>query len=82
MLVSLAAALLVTAGPIRGRNWFRTAYFLPVVTTLVAVAVVWRYFYHARVGLLNHALSFLGIGPVDWLGDPLWAMPAIIVMAV
>jgi len=61
---------------------FRTAYFAPVVTTLVAVAVVWRFVYHPRFGLLNYALSFLGIGQIDWLGDPAWAMPAIILMAV
>jgi multiple sugar transport system permease protein len=52
------------------------------VTTLVAVAVVWRYLYHPRFGLLNYGLGWFGIGPVDWLGDPRWAMPAIILLAV
>jgi len=52
------------------------------VTTLVAVAVVWRYMYHPRYGLLNWMLALVGVGPVDWLGDPRWAMPAIILMAV
>jgi multiple sugar transport system permease protein len=56
-------------------------FFVPVVTTLVAVAVVWRYLYHPRYGVLNYGLHFLGIAPVDWLGDPRWAMPAIILMA-
>ncbi len=79
---SLAAALLLQSKLIRFKGLFRTAYFAPVVTTLVAVAVVWRYVYHPRYGLLNYALSFVGIGPVDWLGDPQWAMPAIILMAV
>jgi multiple sugar transport system permease protein len=53
-----------------------------VVTTLVAIAVVWRYLYHPRYGLLNYALGLLGIDPIDWLGDPNWAMPAIILLAV
>jgi len=53
-----------------------------VVTTLVAVAVVWRYLDHPRYGLVNQALGMIGIGPIDWLGDPHWAMPAIIVLAV
>jgi multiple sugar transport system permease protein len=53
-----------------------------VVTTLVAVAVVWRYLYHPRLGLLNHVLARLGVDPIDWLGDPAWAMPAIIILAV
>jgi len=80
--VSLAAALLVDAKVVRGRALFRTVFFLPVVTTLVAVAVVWRYLYHPRYGLLNQLLGAIGIDPIDWLGDPHWAMPAIILMAV
>jgi multiple sugar transport system permease protein len=55
---------------------------MPVVATLVAVAVVWRYLYHPRHGLLNVALGWLGVAPVDWLGDPDWAMPSLIAMAV
>lgn len=80
--VSLGAALLIQARLTCCRSFFRTAFFLPVVTTLVAVAVVWRYLYHPHYGLLNYGLSYLGLGPVDWLGDPNWAMPAIILMAV
>jgi multiple sugar transport system permease protein len=80
--VSLGAALLVNARTVRLRGLFRTVYFTPFVTTLVAIAVVWRYLYHPRYGLLNYLLGHIGIGPVDWLGDPRWAMPAIIVMAI
>jgi multiple sugar transport system permease protein len=80
--VSLGAALLVNARLVRFKSFFRTIYFAPVVTTLVAVAVVWRYLYHPRFGLLNYALGFVGIGPIDWLGDPAWAMPSIILLAV
>jgi multiple sugar transport system permease protein len=79
--VSLGAALLVNARLVRFKGVFRTIFFLPVVTTLVAVAVVWRYVYHPRFGLLNQAIGLIGLGPVDWLGDPRWAMPAIILMA-
>jgi len=80
--LSLVAALLVSDRAVRLRALFRTMFFLPVVTTLVAVAVVWRYIYHPRFGLLNYALGAVGIGPIDWLGDPRFAMPAIILMAV
>jgi len=80
--VSLGAALLLNAKLVRWRSFFRTIYFTPFVTTLVAVAIVWRYLYHARYGLLNYALGALGVAPIDWLGDPHWAMPAIILMAV
>jgi multiple sugar transport system permease protein len=79
---SLAAALLVNARLTRLRPLFRTAFFLPVVTTLVAIAVVWRYLCHPRVGLVNQLLAHLGVAPIDWLGDPLWAMPAIIAMSI
>ena len=79
---SLGAALLLNAKAIRLRGLFRTIYFAPVVTTLVSVAIVWRYLYHPKYGLLNFLLGGLGIGPVDWLGDPHYAMPAIIFLAV
>jgi len=80
--VSLAAALLVNARLTRWKAFFRTAFFLPVITTLVATAIVWRYVLQTRAGLLNAGLGLVGIGPIDWLGDPRWAMPAIILMAI
>lgn len=80
--VSLAAALLVAPAALRLKGLFRTVFFLPVVTSLVAVAVVWRYVYHPRFGLLNYALGLIGVGPLDWLGDPRLAMPAIIILSV
>jgi multiple sugar transport system permease protein len=79
--VSLAAALLVNARALRWKGVARTVFFAPFVTTLVAVAIVWRYLYHPRYGLLNSLLGHLGVHQIDWLGDPRWAMPAIIVMA-
>jgi multiple sugar transport system permease protein len=79
---SLAAALLVNARLARFRPLLRTAFFMPVVTTLVAVAVVWRYLYHPRVGLVNQLLAQVGVAPIDWLGDPAWAMPSIILMSI
>lgn len=80
--VSLAAAMLLNARLVRLKGFFRTVYFAPVVTTMVAVAVVWRYLYHPRFGLLNQILALFGLPDVNWLGDPRWAMPAIILMAV
>ncbi|MBB3223283.1 carbohydrate ABC transporter permease [Pseudoduganella umbonata] len=83
---SLGAALLLNSRVTVLKGLFRTAYFAPVVTSLVAVAVIWRYVLHTRYGMLNYALSWFGIvpinEPVDWLGDPDWAMPAIILFAV
>jgi len=79
---SLVAALLVTSKLARFPGFFRSVFFMPVVTTLVAVAIVWRYLYHPEYGLLNWGLGLLGLPRVDWLGDPRWAMPAIILMSV
>lgn len=80
--VSLGAALLLNSSVARFIGFYRVALFAPVVTTLVAVAVVWRYLLHTRYGLLNHALSSIGVAPIDWLGDPLWAMPSIVLLSV
>ncbi|MGH8178444.1 MAG: carbohydrate ABC transporter permease [Steroidobacter sp.] len=80
--VSLGAALLVNSKLARFRGFFRTVFFAPVVTTLVAVAVVWRYIFHTRYGFLNYGLDGLGLDPIDWMGDPQWAMPAIVILAV
>ena len=82
MLASFGAALLLHSRLARFPGFFRTALFAPVVTTLVAVAVIWRYLFNPHYGLLNYALGRLGIPAVDWLGDPHWAMPAIIILAV
>jgi multiple sugar transport system permease protein len=80
--VSLGAALILNSKLIKFKGLFRLVYFIPVVTTLVAVAVVWRFIYHPKFGLLNYFLSFFGVSEIDWLGDPNWAMPAIILMSV
>ena len=80
--ISLGAALLLHSRVTRFRAFFRTALFAPVVTTLVAVAVIWRYLFNPHYGLLNYLLGRLGLPSVDWLGDPQWAMPAIILFAV
>ncbi len=79
---SLGAALLLNSPLARCKPFFRTALFAPVVTTVVATAVIWRYLFNTRYGWMNHLLNGLGIQPVDWLGDPHWAMPTIILFAV
>lgn len=82
MATSLAAALLLNSPLARARAFFRTALFAPVVTTVVAVAVIWRYLFNTKYGVVNYVLASLGMHPVDWLGDPHWAMPTIIAFAV
>ncbi|CAN5144308.1 sugar ABC transporter permease [soil metagenome] len=79
--LSLGAAQLLHSRLSRFPGFYRTAFFAPVVTTVVAVAVIWRYLFHTRYGIANWGLSYLGIHPIDWLGDPHWAMPTIILFA-
>ena len=82
MLVSLAAALLIDSKLARFKGFHRTALFAPVVTTVVAVAVIWRYLFNTRYGLVNWALTSIGFEPIDWLGDAHWSMPTIILFAI
>lgn len=80
--VSLGAALLLNSKLVKYKSIFRLSYFIPVVTTLVAVAIVWRFIYHPKFGIINYLLSLIGIAPIDWLGEPSTAMPAIVLMSV
>jgi ABC-type sugar transport system permease subunit/ABC-type glycerol-3-phosphate transport system substrate-binding protein len=82
MIVALSLASLLNSAVVRFRSFFRVGFFTPVVTTMVAVAVVWRWLYNARFGLINYFLELLGIEGKNWLGDATWAMPALILMAV
>ncbi|MFF6914472.1 ABC transporter permease subunit [Streptomyces sp. NPDC012466] len=80
--LALVLALLVNA-KVRGVNFFRTVYFLPVVTSMVVVSLLWTFLYRGD-GLVNHVISALTLGHVegrDWLGDPTTAMPAVILMS-
>lgn len=78
VVLSLFAATLVNSHWLKWRPVWRVALFAPYVTTLVATAVVWRYLFHTRYGLINYALGLIGVGPVDWLGSPTASLPAIL----
>jgi multiple sugar transport system permease protein len=78
---SLALALVVNE-PLKGIQFFRLAYFIPVVTSVVAVALVWQWILNAKVGLLNAGLNMVGIEGPSWLRDPRWAMFSIIIISV
>jgi multiple sugar transport system permease protein len=82
LIASLGAAMLLNSPLARFKPFFRTALFAPVVTTVVAVAVIWRYLFNTKYGLINYVLDSIGMPTVDWLGDPHWAMPTIILFAV
>jgi multiple sugar transport system permease protein len=77
--LALGLAILVNA-KVRGTNIFRTVYFLPVVTSMVVVSMLWLFMYQNN-GLFNALLAKIGIHGPDWIGDPKWALFSIIVMS-
>lgn len=81
VVLSLGMALALNA-PLRGIAFIRTAFFLPVVSSWVAVALLWSWLFNPKFGLINYALSLIGIAGPGWLFDPKWAMPAIILTSV
>lgn len=76
----LLAALLDR--PIRLRSLYRLAFFLPLVTSVVAVGLMFRWLYDGEFGFINYALSWVGIDGPNWLVDPAWAMPAVAMVTV
>jgi multiple sugar transport system permease protein len=81
LILGLAVALALNA-PLRGIGLIRTAFFLPVVSSWVAVALLWSWLFNPRYGLVNYLLSLVGITGPGWLFDPQWAMPAIILTSI
>jgi multiple sugar transport system permease protein len=81
LLLGLALALLVEASPL-GRLFFRTAFFLPVVSTTVAMAVVWEFLLHPTLGPVNVALKGLGLGQVPFLADADLVLPTLCAIGI
>lgn len=81
IIMSLSIALLLN-NPISKIGLYRTIYFIPVITSINAVAIVWNFIYHPDFGLLNKILDIFSISAQTWLQDPFWAMPCIIFMSV
>lgn len=81
MLFALGVAILLNQ-KLKGIVLYRTAFFIPVVSAWVAVALLWRWIFNPRMGLLNYLLSLVGIDGPAWLLDPTWAMPAVIITSV
>lgn len=81
MLFALGVAIVLNQ-KLKGIVLYRTAFFIPVVSAWVAVALLWKWIFNPRLGLLNYLLGLVGIDGPAWLLDPTWAMPAIIITSV
>jgi multiple sugar transport system permease protein len=82
LIIGLLIANALNRGITRFRTLFRVGYYIPVITSIVAIAVVWRFLLNPDVGLINMLLATVGIDGPAWLADPALAMPSIIAMAV
>ncbi|MBX3083287.1 MAG: sugar ABC transporter permease [Anaerolineae bacterium] len=78
IILSLFVAMLLNR-KIMGLSWFRVMYFLPVVSSAVAVGLVWQWIYARDTGLLNYVLGWFGVKPINWLGSQLALLSVVIV---
>jgi multiple sugar transport system permease protein len=78
----LAAAVALNQGLGKLTGFFRVGYYLPVVTSIVAIAVIWRYMLHPDFGLINGALGLVGIDGPNWLGKPNSALGSIVALGI
>jgi multiple sugar transport system permease protein len=81
LVIGLGVALLMNQR-VRGITVFRAVYYLPAVTSGVAVAILWQFVFHKQWGILNAILALVGIPNIGWLVDPSWVMVAFVIMAL
>jgi len=81
IVLAFALALLLNTS-VRGLTMWRTLFYVPSITPIVATIVLWRYLLHPKFGLINYALSLVGIKAIPWLTSPIWSKPALLVMSV
>ena len=82
MTLALLLALVMNQDGLPLRTFYRTVYFIPVITSWVAVSFVWVWMFEPRWGLVNEFLGLFGITGIKWLASPTWALPAIIFVAI
>ena len=80
MVAGLGLALVLNRGDLRGRSFFRSAFYVPAIMPLVAVSILWIWLLQPRFGLINTLLYFLSIKGPNWLGDPAWSKPGLVIM--
>ncbi|MDP8299156.1 MAG: sugar ABC transporter permease [Candidatus Tantalella remota] len=84
--IGVCTALLLAVAidqKIKFKNLFKSIFFLPTVTSIIAVSVVWKWLYAGeKYGLINYVMIKLGFQPIDWLASPTWTLPAIMIMSI
>ena len=81
MVLGFALALM-TSKAVRGRVFYRTVFILPILVPGIVIGAIWKLMYSFDFGVLNQLLGALGLGPIDWLGNPSTALAAVIAVDV
>jgi len=81
IIIALVVAVILNQR-LRGLLFFRAAFFVPVVSAWVAVALMWKWIFNPKFGIFNYFLGLLNVQGPAWLFDPQWAMPAVIITSV
>jgi len=79
--ISLCIALMLNSN-IKAKGVFRSIYFLPFVTSVVAISMVWQFVFHTQNGILNDIIGLFGFDPIPWLGSSDYAMTSLIIMSI
>lgn len=83
--IATALSLLIATllnNDIKLKGLFQTCYFLPMVTSITAIGLVWKWLFNFDYGLINYFLSLFGIDPINWLNNPAYNLPALIIYGV
>jgi len=82
IILALSFAALLNRETTYFKNFFKVSFYLPSITNTVAIAIVWSWMLNPDYGLINWFLGLIGIQGPNWLGDPAWAMPSVIMLVV
>ena len=82
LIIALLLAFIINTPYVKGKDFFRAAFFAPNVAAAVAVSLIFTSLLGARYGMLNYALGFFGLGPIDWLGSAAWLKPSIAMVTI
>ena len=81
LIISMIIALILHE-KIKGSEFFETIFFIPYLTSVIAIGIVFRYLFHGQYGFINYVLEIFGIGPFDFLNNRNYNMPALIIFGI
>lgn len=81
LIISLTIAWLIFE-KIKYKDFFETLFFIPYVTSTLAIGIVFRYFFNSSYGIINHILGFFGLGPINWLNSVSMSLPTLIIFGI